>query len=56
MMSGRFFRDKAAECEELAALAEDWEYRKAFRELARKWELLAGSWAAQDPAIGQDGF
>ena len=55
MMSGNFFRDKAAECEELARCAEDWECRKAFRDLARKWETLAASWTAQDWALGPDG-
>ena len=54
MMSGRFFRDKAAECEELARGAEDWQLRKAFRDLARKWESLAASFAADERAFGRD--
>lgn len=51
MTSGRFYRDKVSECERLAALAEDWEYRKAFRDLARKWKLLAASSAAAEEGV-----
>jgi hypothetical protein len=56
MISGGFCRAKAAECEELALLADDHQERAAFRDLAMRWRLFAVSTEAERRAPARDAY